>query len=165
MSSSSITVLLWLNLMRCMPKRKQRLVLQPRWGPTIMLHLLGGGRSTSVRVMVTVRRTIQRTRAKRRIRRVKVKTRLPSTLKNVIGVVIMLTVTLTRRSLIPYQLFVLAVGGVIMVMLTVLLKAAGLRLPRNPSSTRMVFPVTMEETGRTRQAPVIVAITRVAMVF
>ena len=90
--------------------------------------------------------------------------RPPGTLRNVVRVAITITATLTRRSLILHQLFVLAMAGVVVVMLTVLLKAAGLCFPRHPSSTRTVSLVTMEETGRARQAPVVVVVTRVAVV-
>ena len=115
--------------------------------------------------MATVRRTSRRTRAKRRIARVKVKTRPPSTLRNALGgVATIITAILTWRLQTRFQLFVLAAVGAVAVKLTVLLKAAGLRLPRHPSSTRTVSPVTMEETGRARLAPVVVAVTRVAVV-
>ncbi len=128
---------------------------------------LGGRRNTNALVVATVRRTSRRTRARKMIGRVKVKTRPPSTLRNVLGgIATIITAILTWRLQTLFQPFVLAVGGAIVVKPPVLrAKVAGLRLLSKPSNTRTVSPVTMEETGRAQQAPVIVAVIRVAVVF
>ncbi len=74
--------------------------------------------------------------------------------------------TLTSRLQTQFQLFVIAMGEAVVVMPPVLqAKVAGLCLLRRPSSTRTVSPVTMEETGRAQRAPVVMAMTRVAVVF